>query len=212
MTPAVKIETAGASLLRPLRKQARPLVNNAFAAGEKMADCFRADNARTLVTIPLRRAVLSVTHLGRDYEDGDPPVMLPPESAFLVVLYLTDVEHRDVWPDRPPAPLKLYPKGSICLINLQQGAGIAVEGRFEALIFHIPYEHLAELADEAGEPRVDDLLVCRGIEDQTVRNIGAALMPLFDMADDVRDRLLVHVALAFNAHIAQRYGRPAYQH
>ena len=75
-----------------------------------------------------------------------------------------------------------------------------------------PLYPLAELADEAGEPRVEDLAVCRGIEDRTVRDIGAALMPLFDMADDVRDRLLVHVALAFNAHIAQRYGRPRYQH
>lgn len=185
-------------------------MNNAFAAGEKIADHFRTDTARSLVTIPLRRAVLSVTHLWRFYEDGDPPVMLPPDDAFLVVLYLTDVEHSDVWPNRPPAPLKRYPKGSICLIDLKEGAGIAIHGGFEALIFHIPYQHLAELADEAGEPRVEDLVICRGVEDQTVRDIGAALMPLFDMADDVRDRLLIHVALAFNAHIARRYGRPRF--
>ncbi len=187
-------------------------MSNAFAAGEKIADCFRTGNARSLITIPLRRAVLSITHLWRNYDDDDPPVILPPDNAFLVVLYLCDAEHRDIWPDRPPGALKLYPKGSICLIDLQQGAGIAIQGGFEVLVFHIPYEHLAELADEAGEPRVEDLTVCRGIEDRTVRDIGAALMPLFDMADDVRDRLLVHVALAFNAHIAQRYGRPRYQH
>lgn len=187
-------------------------MSDALPVGEKIADYFGTNNARSLMTRPLRKAELSITHLRRHYEDTDRPVILPADDAFLVVLYLIDVEHRDVWPDRPPAPLKLYPKGSICLISLKQGAGIAIRGSFEALVFHIPRQHLAELADEAGEPRVDDLAICRGIEDRTVRDIGAALMPLFDMADDVRDRLLVHVALAFNAHIAQRYGRSRHQH
>lgn len=187
-------------------------MSDALPVGEKIADYFGTNNARSLMTRPLRRAELSITHLRRHYEDTDRPVILPADDAFLVVLYLIDVEHRDVRPDLPPAPLKLYPKGSICLISLKQGAGIAIRGEFEALVFHIPRQHLAELADEAGEPRVDDLAICRGIEDRTVRDIGAALMPLFDMADDVMDRLLVHVALAFNAHIAQRYGRPRHQH
>ncbi|WP_312407932.1 hypothetical protein [Rhizobium sp.] len=187
-------------------------MSEALPAGEKIAEYFGTDNARSLTTRPLRRAELAITHIRHHYEDADQPVILPADDAFLVVLYLIDVEHRDVWPDRPPAPLKLYPKGSICLISLKQGAGIAIRGSFEALVFHIPRQHLTELADEAGEPRVDDLAICRGTEDRTVRDIGAALMPLFDMADDVRDRLLVHVALAFNAHIAQRYGRSLHRH
>jgi hypothetical protein len=187
-------------------------VSEALPVGERIAEYFGTDNARLMMTRPLRRAELSITHLWRNYEDGDQPVILPADDAFLVVLYLTDVEHRDVWPDRPAAPIKSYPKGSICLISLRQGAGIAIRGGFEALVFHIPRQHLVELADEAGEPRVEDLLICRGIEDRTVQNIGAALMPLFDMADDVRDRLLVHVALAFNAHIAKRYGRSRHKH
>ncbi|AYD04054.1 hypothetical protein [Neorhizobium sp. NCHU2750] len=187
-------------------------MSDGFATGDRMAEYFGTDNARSLVIRPLRRAELAITHLWGHYDEGDRPVSLPPDDAFLVVLYLIDVEHQDIWPDRPPAALKTYPKGSICLISLRQGAAIAIRGRFEALVFHIPAAHLAELADEAGEPRVDDLMVCRGAEDRTIRNIGAALMPLFDMADDVRDRLLIHVALAFNAHIAHRYGRTLNRH
>jgi hypothetical protein len=187
-------------------------VREALAAGEKIAECFGTENARFLASRPLRRAELAITHMWRHYEEGDNLVVLPADDAFLVVLYLIDVEHQDVWPDRPAAPLKTYPKGSICLISLRQGAAIAIRGSFEALVFHIPRAHLAELADEAGEPRVDDLATCRGMEDRTVRDIGAALMPLFDMADDVRDRLLAHVALAFNAHIAHRYGRSLNRH
>lgn len=123
------------------------------------------------------------------------------------MLYLVDVDHFDIWPDRPPAPLKRYPKGSICLINLKDGAAISVRGQFEALAFYIPRTHLAELAEEAAEPYVDDLVTCRGIDDHVIRNLGSALMPMFDMPDEVRDTLLPHVGLAFNAHLAHRYGR-----
>lgn len=160
-----------------------------------------------MVTQPLRAAELAVTHLARIYGEDSRPVVLPAEDAFLVVLYLTDADHCDLWPDRPPLPVKRYSKGSICVISLKHGAAISIRGAFEALAFHIPNAHFAELADDAGEPLIDDLVICRGIEDHIVRNIGAALMPLFDTPEEVRDRLLIHVGLAFNTHIAHRYGR-----
>lgn len=181
-------------------------MSETLTASEKIAACFGIEAARALAIRPLREATLSVVHLGHSYENGDHPVFLPPDDAFLVMLYLVDVDHSDIWPDRPPAPLKRYPKGSICLINLKDGAAISVRGAFEALAFHIPRAHLAELAEEA-EPYVDDLATCRGIEDQVIRNLGSALMPMFDMPDEVRDTLLPHVGLAFNAHLAHRYGR-----
>ncbi|WP_244490143.1 AraC family transcriptional regulator [Rhizobium sp. Root483D2] len=182
-------------------------VSEALAAGDGIAAGFGIPTARTLVIRPLRDAHLSVVHLDRFYEDGDAPVLLPPDDAFLVMLYLIDVDHCDIWSDRPPAPVKTYAKGSICLISLKNGSAISVRGRFEALAFHIPSAHLAELTEEAGEPQIDNLEICRGIDDQIIRNIGAALMPMFDMPDEVRDMLLPHVGLAFNAHLAHRYGR-----
>lgn len=156
---------------------------------------------------PLRKATLAVVHLSYACEQGDHPVFLPADDAFLVMLYLVDVDHSDIWPDRPPAPFKTYPKGSICLISLKDGAAISIRGRFEALAFHIPSAHFAELAEGAGEPRIENLATCRGVDDPVVRNLGAALMPMFDMPEEVRDTLLAHVGLAFNAHLAHRYGR-----
>lgn len=182
-------------------------VSEVLTVPDRIAACFGINAARALTIRPLREATLSVIHLDHAYVEGDKPVFLPPEDAFLVMLYLVDVDHSDIWPDRPPAPLKRYPKGSICLISLKHGAAISVRSHFEALAFHIPSAHLAELSQEAAEPRVDDLETCRGIDDQVIRNIGAALMPMFDMPDEVRDTLLPHIGLAFNAHLAHRYGR-----
>ncbi|MDW5316003.1 AraC family transcriptional regulator [Rhizobium sp. PL01] len=182
-----------------------------MAASDRIAASFGVEASKALLIRPLGDAALSVVYLDRFYEDGAAPVFLSPDDAFLVTLYLVDVDHFDVWPDRPAAPLKRYPKGSTCLINLKDGAAISVRGRFEALAFHIPSAHLAELTDEAGEPLVDNLATCRGIDDQVIRNLGAALIPMFDMPDEVRDTLLPHIGLAFNAHLAHRYGRSPIQ-
>ncbi len=180
-----------------------------LATGEEVADCFGANNARSLVTRPLQGAELAITHLSRDYDEDDPPVVLPSDDAFLVVLYLIDVEHRDLFPDRPAAPLKRYPKDSICLISLKQGAAIAIRGRFEAIVFHIPRQNLIELTERAGQPPVDDLATCRGIEDQTIADLGAALIPLCHSSGGAERHSLPHIALAFCAHIAHQYGRSA---
>lgn len=182
-------------------------VSEALAASERIAACFGVEAARALAIRPLREAKLSVVHLVHSYEDGEHPVFLPADDAFLVMLYLVDVDHSDIWSDRPPAPFKRYPRGSICLIGLKDGAAISIRGRFEVLAFHIPSSHFAELAKDAGEPRVDDLATCRGVDDQVIRNIGGALMPMFDMPEEVRDTLLPHIGLALNAHLAHRYGR-----
>ncbi len=99
---------------------------------------------------------------------------------------MIDVVHSD---GRPPSPPRLYPKGSICLISLVTGAAIAVQGQFDALVVHIPRKHLSELGEKTGQPCVGDLTVCRGMGDTTVRDIGAALLPLIGR-DDV-DRSLV---------------------
>jgi hypothetical protein len=58
------------------------------------------------------------------------------------------------------------------------GAAIAVQGQVDALVVHIQRKDLSELGEEAGQPYVDDLTVCRGMGDATVRDIGAALLPL----------------------------------
>ncbi|MBP2551092.1 hypothetical protein J2858_004032 [Neorhizobium galegae] len=179
-----------------------------MTACDRIAAGFGIQSARTLVVRPLQDAQLSVVHLERVYEDDDAPVVLPPEDAFLVMLYLVDVQHSDLWPDRPPSPLKTYEKGTICLVSLKGGASISVRGYLDALAFHIPSAHFVELSREAGEPLVDYLQTCRGSEDPVIWNLGSALLPMFDLPDEVKDVLLPHVGLAMVAHLAHRYGQP----
>ncbi|MES5047523.1 AraC family transcriptional regulator [Rhizobium nepotum] len=186
-------------------------MSEAVAVSERIAACFGIDAARALVIQPLCESRLAVVHLDQPC-DGEHSVFLPADDAFLVMLYLVDVDHCDVLLDGTRMPAKTYAKGSMCLISLTNGAGISIKGRFEALAFHIPSTLFVELAEEAGEPRVYDLVTCRGIDDQVVRNIGGALMPMFEMPDEVRDTLLPHVGLALSAHLSHRYGRSPAQY
>lgn len=174
---------------------------------EKIAASFGVDAARAFIVKPLGEAQLTVLHIEKCYEHGDSQVVLAADNAFMVMLYLRDAQHCDIASDGSLGPTKTYANGSICLVSLAKGAAISVEGTLDVLIFHIPVSHLAELAEEAGEPRIDDLSICRGLHDQVIHNMGAALMPLFDMPDQARDTLVPHIGLAFLAHIAHRYGR-----
>ncbi|AUW47744.1 putative AraC family transcriptional regulator (plasmid) [Rhizobium leguminosarum] len=187
-------------------------MSEALTVSERIAACFGISAARALAIRPLYEAKLAVVHLEHSYDNGEHTIVLPADDAFLVTLYLVDVDHCDVRPDGARTPLKTYSRGSMCLISLRNGAAILVRGRFEALAFHIPSALFIELAEEAGEPRIDDLTTCRGIDDQVVRNIGGALIPMFDMPDEVRDTLLPHIGLALSAHLAHRYGRSPIQH
>ncbi|WCK69492.1 hypothetical protein [Agrobacterium tumefaciens] len=181
------------------------------AAAENMGDWFQAGSVPTIVTKPLGFAEVTIAHVVHDYGPQDSAVRIPPCGAFLIMLYLTDVEHSDLSPDKHAAPLKKYPQGSICLISLARGAAIAVRGPLEALVIHLPRSHLSELAEHTGGSRIDDLTTCRGMEDPTVRDIGAALLPLVEQ-DHAQGSLINHIALALNAHIVHRYGRSRSTH
>ncbi|MCL6653266.1 AraC family transcriptional regulator [Agrobacterium rubi] len=178
-----------------------------MAVSEKIAASFGVKAARALVIRPLRDAQLTVVHLQQSYEHGNSRVILEPDNAFLVMLYLEDAEHSDIGLDERLEPIKIYPEASICLVSLKLGAAISINGQLNVLAFHVPFSHLAELTEEAGEPRIDDFLTCRGLHDQVIRNMGAALMPMFDIPDEVRNTLVPHIGLAFIAHLAHKYGR-----
>lgn len=176
------------------------------APGDRIAACFGIADAPTIVTTPLRAAEFAITRLNCAMKENGHPVVLPPDDAYLVMLYLVDVHHCDILPDRSTTPIRRYPKGSICLISLTEGAAICIRSDFDALAFHVPKVLFEELTHEAGEPAVHGLLTCRGMDDPVIGNLGAAILPMFDASEAIRAPLLMHVGLAFNAHLAHRYG------
>lgn len=174
-----------------------------------IATCFGISNPKSLAVRPFRDAEISIIHL-----DATAPanqrrlVRFAPDDAYLITLYLVDVEHRDVYQGGAATAFRIYQKRSICLIDLRPGAAIEIRGSFEALAFHIPRRYLDELSAHAGEAPVGELRTCRGADDEVVESLGAAFAGMFDIPAETEPQALTHIVIAFGAHLIHRYGRP----
>ena len=82
-------------------------VSEALTVSERVAACFGIAAAGALVIRPLCEGKLAVVYLEHSYDNGEHTI-LPADDAFLVMLYLIDVDHRDILPDGARTPLKTY--------------------------------------------------------------------------------------------------------
>lgn len=194
--------------LAPLSKMNETRLGEVLPVTATIAACFGVSKPKSLAVRPFRDTEISVVHLDRSANQAR-LVNLPPDDAYLITLYLVDVEHRDVPQGGSATAFRVYHKGSICLIDLKPGAAIEIRGQFEALAFHIPRRYLDELSAHGGEPPVAELRTCRGTDDEVVESLGAALTSMFDIPRETRSQALTHIVVAFGAHLIHRYGRPA---
>ncbi|WP_428924770.1 hypothetical protein [Marinibacterium sp. SX1] len=139
--------------------------------------------------------------------DGLTRVALPARDSWFLMLYLAPAMHADILAGGARLPLRTYPAGSICLVDLRRGAAIAIRGRLQALALGLPRDLLAEIADMGagpGRPRPTGLRCLRGVPDPVIASLSRALLPLFD-APDLPGPLLRHLAVAICAHLLHSY-------
>lgn len=72
---------------------------------------------------------------------------MPPEDAYLMVLYLTDGEYRDFHLGKPDGPTRFYTAGTVCLVNLKDGIGIRLTGALDVLAIGMPRAIFDEITD-----------------------------------------------------------------
>ncbi|MGE7371195.1 helix-turn-helix domain-containing protein [Neorhizobium sp. NPDC001467] len=173
---------------------------------DQVGRCFGLAYAPCLTTVPVKNAAFSVTRLRRDVAQVPVAVRLPAQNAYFLMLYLDDVSHCDIRPDGSLTVPRLYPRGSICLVDLGQGASIMLQTSLDTLAFVIPHD----LFDEMGELMVDltasSLRCQRGVADTIVAHMGTALLPLLERKDMSSAATLRHMAIAMCTHLLHDYG------
>lgn len=168
---------------------------------------FGIAGAPCLMTVPVKSACFSVTRLRRDVSGGVPaPVRLPAENAYFLMLYLNDVSHCDIRADGSLTKARLYPRGSVCLVDLREGAAIMLLSRLDSLAFVIPYDLFDELGDLLSDLTACGLHCRRGEADAVIGHMGQALLPLFERADLASTTTLRHMAIALCTHLLHDYG------
>ncbi|AHK47387.1 putative AraC family transcriptional regulator (plasmid) [Ensifer adhaerens OV14] len=160
--------------------------------------------------MPIRAASFSVTSICRELWAGEAnDVRLPTCESYFLMLYLEDAEHADIRSDGSCTPVRRFGCGTICLVDLADGAAIRLNSRLRSLAFVLPkalFGETAELSSDTGPRR----LVCRrGEPDSVLRNLGTALLAFFAGSERARPPApLGPVAVAICAHLLHRYGEP----
>nr|WP_237358515.1 MULTISPECIES: AraC family transcriptional regulator [Rhizobium] len=142
----------------------------------------------------------------RSNGDANRLVSLPPAEAYFLMLYIKDASHCDVAPDGTESETRRFRQGSICLVDLAHGACIRLVSDLDSLAFQLPRELLREIAEFSTAPKAIRLRCRRGEEDDVMRNLGGALLPLFDRQGNSHTPLLQHIAIAIGAHLLHVYG------
>ncbi len=156
---------------------------------------------------PVRDAGFSVTRLEwRLNGEANRLVSLPPDSAYFLMLYLKDAYHCDVAPDGTESETLRFRLGSVCLVDLAHGACIRLFSDLDSLAFQLPRELIREVSEFSAAPRATTLRCRRGEDDDVLRNLGAALLPLFERQGNSHTAVLQHIAIAICAHLLHAYG------
>ncbi|MET3613408.1 AraC-like DNA-binding protein [Rhizobium aquaticum] len=133
-------------------------------------------------------------------------ISLPEADSYFVMIYLSDAQHCDVLVGGRLAPLRHYEAGSICVVDLANGAAIRLHSDLDALALCIPNAFFTgnDLFDELafGLP----LRCVRGHSDPLVSHVAAALLPMLDNNAPIPKSVLQPIAIAIGAHLLQRYG------
>lgn len=175
--------------------------------GLSIGRLFGVSNAPHLRIRPVREAVFSVTYLEcRVDVSGSRVVNIPKQDCFFLMLYLDDTRHCDLMPDGRESAIMDYHKGSLCLVDLAEGASIRLYDTLRSLAFLIPRALLAEVSEFSNAPGARNLRGCRGAYDNVMGNLGGVLLPLLQQQHSTPSPVLGHVAVAICAHLLHRYG------
>lgn len=167
---------------------------------------FGLPHAPCLKLTPVHAAPFSVTRIQRTASDSENVIVdLPPQNAYFVMLYLKNVRHSDILSDGSRTDVSLYRKGSICLVDLACGASICLHSELDSLAFNLPRSLFQEVIATSPEAKLQELRCKRGEFDPVMRNLGVALLPLFERSLVEAPAALQYIAVAICAHLLHNY-------
>jgi AraC family transcriptional regulator len=178
------------------------------AYGQRLGEALQVENAPAIITRALRTADVAVTEIRSDNPLPEMRGPLPPEDAFLVSWYLSDVPNREYWEGGRRVSAYDLRAGETCLFDLKREPIGVLDKPYHFLSFYLPRAALDAIADEANAPRIRDLNYepGAGVNDVTISGLGSLLRPALSRPDQANLLFLDHVLLALGAHIAQTYG------
>jgi len=174
---------------------------------QSIARLFGVDKAVTMTTASLTKAQLAVSRLASGRTGMGLTSPLPVESAYVLVLHLSDCPGSRLWQAGRPVAHAPFVAGSIVIAHLADEPSIDLQDPFEGLLIHIPQIVFDELADDHGAPRISGLQSQAGTPDPIVHHLARALLPSLASPGHGHQLFFDHVAFAIYARLATQYGQ-----
>jgi hypothetical protein len=159
--------------------------------------------------LPALNAPFAVTRITCTSDQLGMKLEIPAEDAFVVTLHLVGVRHHELWVRGRPAVVRSYSRGAISIVDLRDEVATYLGSPLDSLEFYVPHALVDAVADAAGVARVSALSCLPGLIDPVMRQLGAAILHLFDNPRFATPAVLEHLAIAISAHLLHRFGKNA---
>ncbi len=173
--------------------------------GDAVAHSLGLDDAPLLSTRTLRKSQIGMARISCGVGTIGMTPQIPAEDTFIAAVYLTPLEHHELWSNGKRTIAQGYAANSMRIVNLEAEYSALITCAHEAACFYIPRTVLNDFTDETGG-RVGRLSCPPGIIDPVIANLVQALLPAFERPEEFPSIFTDHVALAVLAHLARRYG------
>jgi AraC family transcriptional regulator len=163
--------------------------------------------ATTLVT-KLRTSALSVTRFRSDESNPERIVTLAREDAYVLAFTLRDAPAHEFWLDGKASLAGPSKRNTLNIVDLNGAPASRMRHPFDSLHFHIPRAALAELSEEAGAPKVNELRAAGGWNtyDPVVEQLQRVIVSALEGLGQGNRAFIDHLMLAFLAHVVGTYG------
>lgn len=168
---------------------------------------FGIPDAPCLNAAPVKRSEISATKITRQVTESlTVRVDIPAQDAYFLMLYLQDVLHCDLAADGTRTPVRKYPRGSICLVDLEAGVCIELHSSLYSLAFVLPRAVLKEVTEITATTTPKHLQCKRGEPDVVLSSIGMAILPFLDNPTATVPAAFQPIAIALCLHVLDQYG------
>ena len=160
-----------------------------------------------IVARPAKDTRLVISHLCYGLEPRSRGPAIIPEDTFVVLLHLADCPHRtlSLQRDRPDL-LQGFSKGSIIIVNLNDGVFVEICKPLDALSICIPRATLDAFTDHSGYCRITSLTCAPATIDPVLAGLGAAMLPALKQPLANNRLVTDRIGLAMLEHMAAAFG------
>jgi AraC family transcriptional regulator len=174
--------------------------------GKRMAAYLSPDDKQAITTHTLRSPCLVATSLQCDWGLFGLSAVIPPEQAFIVSVQLKDLQFHELRLRGATVYTGYHSRGGVSACDLEDAPRFFFPCAFHCLHFYVSRSTLEELADEHHAKPIDTLTWPHGRIDETVSQLGSALIATLEHPQKAEKLFVDHVALALTTHFAYAYG------